>query len=192
MTLFSTARKDYSVDEYLETEFRHGERFEYYNGQLTPMPGGSIAHNRICRNILGALDQIFLERDDYEVFGSDQKVYLPHFNYYLNPDAIVITTEPQIVENDTQAIVNPVLIVEVASPSTAKYDRGDKLASYKTLDSFQEYALVRQDIPEVNLFFREEPDLWRSSDVMGLGQEVYFRSIDVRLPMDRIYRKVEF
>ena len=97
-----------------------------------------------------------------------------------------------LVENDTHAIVNPVLIVEVASPSTAKYDRGDKFADYKSITTFQEYVLIRQDRPEVNLFFREEDDLWRSTDIEGLDQSVFFRSIDVRLKMESIYRKVMF
>jgi Uma2 family endonuclease len=192
MILFSAPRRDYSIDEYLEVEHRQQERFEYYDGKLLPIPGGSITHNRICRNILSALDQAFLDQEKYEVFGSDQKVYLPHFNFYLYPDAIVVTTEPEMVENDTQAIVNPVLIVEVASPSTAKYDRGDKFADYKSLSTFQEYVLVRQDRPEVNLFFREENDLWRSTDIEGLDKSVFFRSIDVRLDMNRVYRKVAF
>lgn len=192
MTVLSTQKQDYSIDEYLEIEFRQQERFEYYNGKLLPMPGGSIAHNRICRNILSALDQALFEQNDYEVFGSDQKVYLTHFNFYLYPDAIVVTTTPEVVDNDTQAITNPVLIVEVASPSTAKYDRGDKFADYKSISTFQEYVLVRQDRPEVNLFFREEPDLWRSTDVEGLDNSVLFRSIDVKLSLERIYRKVEF
>jgi Uma2 family endonuclease len=192
MTVLNTQRRDYSIDEYLEIEFRQQERFEYYNGKLLPMPGGSIAHNRICRNILSALDQALFEKNDYEVFGSDQKVYLTHFNFYLYPDAVVVTTTPEVVDNDTQAIINPVLIVEVASPSTAKYDRGDKFADYKSIATFQEYVLVRQDRPEVNLFFREEPDLWRSTDVAGLDNSVFFRSIDVKLSLERIYRKVEF
>ena len=117
---------------------------------------------------------------------------MPHFNFYLYPDAIVVTTEPETVANDTQAIINPVLIVEVASPSTAKYDRGDKFADYKSIPTFQEYVLVRQDIPEVNLFYREASDLWRSTDVIGIEQEVFFKSIETSLSLERIYRKVAF
>lgn len=192
MTAYHAPKTDYTIEEYLEIEFRKGERFEYYNGKLIPMPGGSIAHNRICRNLIMYLGAALEEKNHYEVFGSDQKVYLPHFNFYLYPDAIVVTTEPQTVENDTQAIINPVLIVEVASPSTAKYDRGDKFADYKSIPTFQEYVLVRQEFPEVNLFYREAPDLWRSTDVIGLDQQVLFRSIETELSMEQIYRKVDF
>ncbi|MCB0628304.1 MAG: Uma2 family endonuclease [Saprospiraceae bacterium] len=192
MTAYHAPKTDYTIDEYLEIEFRKGERFEYYNGKLIPMPGGSIEHNRICRNLIMYLGAALEEKINYEVFGSDQKVYLPHFNFYLYPDAIVVTTVPETVENDTQAIINPVLIVEVASPSTAKFDRGDKFADYKSIPTFQEYVLVRQDSPEVNLFFREAPDLWRSTDIMGLENNVFFRSIETELSMERIYRKVQF
>ena len=62
MTTYLAPKTDYTVDEYLEIEFRKGERFEYYNGKLIPMPGGSISHNRICRNILSALDQLLIQK----------------------------------------------------------------------------------------------------------------------------------
>ncbi|MEM1217002.1 MAG: Uma2 family endonuclease [Bacteroidota bacterium] len=189
---FLKTKKDYTVEEYLAVEQYHGERYEYYNGKIFPMPGGSIAHNRICRNILSALDHISLETESFEVFGSDQKVYLPKFEYYLYPDAIVVTESVETLENDSQAIVNPILIVEVASPSTAKYDREEKFSDYQTLPSFQEYVIVKQDIPIVFTQFREEPDLWRSNMIEGMDKSVYLRSIDVHLPMERIFRKVEF
>lgn len=190
MTSQIKIKKEHSIAEYLEKELRQGERFEYYNGQITLMPGGIISHNRICRNLIVAIDNAIIEEGDLEIFGSDQKVFLPQYNFYLYPDAIVVTTEPITVENETDAIINPVLIIEVASPSTAKYDKGDKFVLYKSLPSFKEYVLVRQNQAEVNLFFREEEDLWRSTDVRGIENSVFFKSIGVSLSIERIYRKV--
>jgi Uma2 family endonuclease len=156
------------------------------------MPGGTIAHNRITRNILSELDQFLKRKNNLEIFGSDQKIYLPKYHYYVYPDAVVVVQPPIIAEEATNAITNPLLIVEVLSPSTEEQYRGQKFLEYRSLPSFREYVLVRQNAPEVLTFFREEPDLWRENMVTGLDQRVYFRSIEAQLAVQLIYRNLEF
>lgn len=192
MTASSSATKTYTVAEYLKVEARSGKRYEFYNGEIRPMPGGTIVHNRITRNVLTELDIALRKKTGYEIFGSDQKIYLSHYHFYLYPDAVVVAEKPVQAEEDAQAIINPLLIVEVLSPSTEEYDRQQKFLEYRSLPSFQEYVLIRQNAPEVLSFFREAPDLWRESSVEGLGKEVLFRSIDVRLALTLLYRNVEF
>jgi len=187
----ATAEKKYTIQEYLELEVRSGERHEYYNGKPQPMAGGTINHNRITRNIIQHLGNA-LDSTDFALFGSDQKVYLPDFHFYLYPDAVVVTNGPVVAEQDAQALINPLLIIEVLSRGTEVYDRGDKFAYYCTLPTFKEYVLIRQTAPHVTSFFREAPDLWRESEVKNMEQEVLFRSVEVRLALQLIYRKVEF
>jgi Uma2 family endonuclease len=184
--------KKYSVAEYLEIERRTGEKHEYYNGKLTPMAGGTISHNRIARNVLIELGKALSSKPTFEIFGSDQKVYLPKFNFYLYPDAIVVAGEPVQVEGQADAITNPILIIEVLSKSTKNYDGGLKFIEYKSLPSFKEYVLLRQDVAEASTMFREAPDVWHSYDVEGLDKELWFRTIDERVPMGRIYDRVVF
>ncbi|MEZ4960273.1 MAG: Uma2 family endonuclease [Saprospiraceae bacterium] len=186
------ASKKYSVAEYLEIERRTGEKHEFYNGKLTPMAGGTISHNRIARNILGELYKRLASKPELEIFGSDQKVYLPKFNFYLYPDALVIAGRPVQVEEQADAITNPLLIVEVLSKSTKQYDGGLKFIEYKSLPSFREYILLRQDVAEASTMYREEPDVWYSYEVEGLDKELWLRTIDERLPLSAIYNKVEF
>ncbi len=188
----ATAEKKYTIQEYLELECRTGERYEYYNGKPQIMAGGTINHNRITRNVSTELDLIFKEKPGLELFGNDQKVYLPDFNFYVYPDAVVVTDGPIMTDKDADALINPLLIIEVLSRGTEKYDRGDKFAYCCTLPTFKEYVLIRQNATHVTSFFREEPHLWRESQVQGLEQEVLFRSVDVRLALQLIYRKVEF
>ncbi|MEO6037426.1 MAG: Uma2 family endonuclease [Saprospiraceae bacterium] len=189
-----TAEKDriYTVDEYLQIERRTGERYEFYNGKIQVMAGGTINHNRITRNVVQHLSNILDERMGFEVFGSDQKVYLPDLHYYVYPDVVVITDGPIMAEKEADGLINPLLVIEVLSLGTEKYDRNDKFAHYSTLPSLQEYVLIRQNAPHLISFFREAPDLWREAHVHGLDQEVLFKSIDVRLALELIYRKVEF
>lgn len=182
----------YSVAEYLRTEARTGEKHEFYNGKLKRMAGGSIPHNRIVRNILTELDGFLRQSDQFEVFGSDQKIYLPDYHYYLYPHAVVVSEAPVIAEEMAQAIINPLLIVEVLSPSSEVYDRGLKFAEYRSLPSFKEYVLVRQDAPHVISFFREAPDLWREAEVRGLDAAADLKSVGLPLALQSIYRKVEF
>jgi len=153
------------------------------------MAGGTIPHNRICRNILAELH--FALSEKFEAFGSDQKVFLSKYNFYVYPDAVVVAGTPLQTEKAANAIINPVLIIEVLSPSTARYDKKDKFIQYQSLDSFTEYALIRQEVAEVQIRFREAPDLWRSIDLTGLDKAVYLKSVGVKIDMKRIYKGVE-
>ncbi len=182
----------YSVAEYLLLERRTGERYEFYNGKIRRMAGGTIAHNRITRNIIIKLGQLIDEKGNMEIFASDQKIYLPKYRWYVYPDAVVVAGVPIESEEEASAIINPILIVEVLSPSTMDYDRNQKFLEYQSLPSFQEYVLVRQDAPEALLAFREEPDLWRSSETAGMDADIVLRSIGASLPMKDVYAKVEF
>lgn len=190
MTSLAAAARKYTVAEYLEIERTTGEKHAYYNGTIEPMAGASIPHNRIAGNIFGELYNIFKGKPVFEIFGSDQKIYLPKFRYYVYPDAVVVAEEPLVADEETSAIINPLLIFEVLSPSTEKYDGGQKFIEYQSLPTFKEYVLVRQDVPELMLFFREEPDVWRSSEVAGLEKDAYLRSIEANLSLRSVYHKV--
>lgn len=181
----------YSVAEYLEIERSSGERHEFYNGQIIRMAGGSVNHNRISKNIVQYLGNELDKKEGLELFGSDQKVYLPKLNVYLYPDAIVVTQTPIMAENIAQAIVNPLLVVEILSPSTEDYDRKDKFMKYRTLESFKEYVIIQQNSAEILTLFRSEPHIWEEQEFTGLSNSVYFKSIDVHLPLALIYKNVE-
>ena len=184
--------RTYSVADYLRIEQETGERHAFYNGILEKMAGGTIAHNRISRNVLGLLYQALPKQAQLEVFGSDQKIYLPKYHFYVYADIIVVAGEPLQTEEEAQAITNPVLIIETLSASTERYDRSQKFIEYQSLPSFKEYVLLRQDTPEALLFFREAPDVWRSSEVAGLDKDLWFRSIEIGLAMELVYDRVEF
>ena len=97
-----------------------------------------------------------------------------------------------MAEGEADALINPLLIIEVLSRGTEKYDRNQKFGEYRSLPTFKEYVLIRQSTPHVLSFFREAPDLWRESEIRGLEQEVLFKSVDIRLALSLIYRQVEF
>lgn len=107
------------------------------------------------------------------VFGSDQKIYLPEYNVYVYPDAVVICGTPIVSDNDSQAIINPSVIIEVLSPSTQDYDKIEKFNDYRTLPSFKEYVLISQDKSKVTTYFREENGTWSISDFKNIEDNVF-------------------
>lgn len=184
--------KKYSVEEYLELAAQAQEKLEFYNGFIIPMPGGTIAHNTIATNILLALGFLLEADPKYRIFNSDQRVWLPINNSFIYPDALVISGKPIPAEEDPLSITNPLVMFEVISKTTANYDSGRKFDLCQTLESFQEYVLVNQFKPEVLSYHREGPDLWRLSTVRGLENSLQLKSIGIEIPLERIYRNIEF
>ncbi len=181
--------RHFSVAEYLDVEIQEGERYEYFDGEIIKMAGGTIKHNLIINNVVFGLNQGLDDEKDVYIFGSDQKIFLPKYNFYVYPDAVVVSDKP-IVSEKGHAILNPILIVEVLSDSTEDYDRGQKFLQYQSIPTFKEYVLVRQDMPEVTTLFREEPNLWRTTEVEGIENSVFLKAVNISLALSRIYKKV--
>ena len=194
-TLSNTKRRHplkLSIEKYLDKESLSAEKHEYYNGKIRKMPGSSYNHNKIGANIIIALGQIFeINQLSFEVISSDQKVYIPKLNQVLYPDALVVYQKPEFWNGRKDVLLNPILIVEVLSPTTEKYDRQDKFMSYKNIPTFMEYVMVRQDTREVETWFREETHLWRETTFSETG-EVKLTSIGISISLDKVYRNIEF
>jgi Uma2 family endonuclease len=181
-----------SIEKYLDKEALSTEKHEYYNGKIRKMPGSSYNHNKIGANIIIALGQTFeINQLSFEVISSDQKVYIPKLNQVLYPDALVVYQKPEFWNGRTDVLLNPILIVEVLSPTTEKYDRHDKFMSYKNIPTFMEYVMVRQDTKEVETWYREETHLWRETTFSDSG-DIKLSSIGISISMDKIYRNIEF
>ena len=183
----------YTEAEYLEIERKSEQKNSFINGLIIPISGATTPHLRIAGNIFGQFYKIFEDQVAFEVFNSDTKIYLPKLSIYHYPDALVVAGQPEFASEEVGAILNPILIVEVLSDSTGRFDRFEKFTHYKTLSSFREYVLIHQDRPQIDSFLRQEdPSLWRISEVTGLDSEVHFQSIDVKVALSKIYRRVSF
>ena len=112
---------------------------------------------------------------------------------YTYPDVSVVCGEAEeIGEGDETTLLNPILIVEVLSDSTRRYDRGQKFENYRTIASLREYVLIEQDRPFVELRQRVAANEWKTSSVEGLAQSAHLASIGVDLPLAHIYKRVKF
>ncbi|MFM8294963.1 MAG: Uma2 family endonuclease [Microcystaceae cyanobacterium] len=190
-TLVESPPKLYSPTEYLALEEKSEQRNEYLDGVIVPMTGGSLTHNQIIINLCTLL-RIALRPNKGKVFTSDLRVWIPETHRYTYPDVLVIRDEPQFYENRTDTILNPTLIIEVLSPSTSDYDRGDKFKSYRSIPSFQEYWLVEQSQLQVEQYCKTDDETWlyRAYD----NSQATLRSpiLNVETIIQDIYEDVDF
>jgi Uma2 family endonuclease len=183
----------YTLAEYLRREERSEELHEYYDGIITKLPMARGPHNRITMNMGTALNNAFDKKGkNYFVEGCQQIIYLPSLNIGLYPDVLVIGETPQYFDNNEVLLINPLIIIEVLSKSTAKYDKNAKFEKYKTLDSFQEYVLIDQNRAYIKTHFKEEPNLWRDSFFMESTGKLYLKSVDCEIDMAAIYKNITF
>jgi Uma2 family endonuclease len=182
-----------TLREYVLWEAKRDEKYEYHNGKIVKMPYARGPHNEITMNIAAAIKiAVKGHEKKYRVLSGDQKIYLPEINHGVYPDAVVVCEAPEFWDDDTLLLVNPLLIVEVLSKSTQKYDREGKFDLYKTRPSFEEYVLVRQDTCEVETRYREEPGLWRETVVTDPNGSVFLKSLGCSISVADIYENIEF
>ena len=156
------------------------------------MPGSSFNHNQIKVQIASAiLNELESKQKPFRVLSIDQKVYIPKLNQVLYPDALVVYHKPEFWNGRKDVLLNPILIVEVLSPTTEKFDRHDKFISYKYIPTFMEYVMIRQETAEVETWYREETHLWRETTVSDKGDKI-LSSIGISISIDKIYRSIEF
>ena len=181
----------FTPEEYFAHEERAEYKSEYHNGEILPMTGGSINHNRIARNGLTLLT-VQLQDSSCEPFGSDMRIWIADHQLCTYPDLAVICGEPLFYANRNDTITNPVLIVEVLSPSTEDYDRGRKFQAYRTLPSLQDYLLIQQEAPLVEHFHKLDDGRWVLTELKQMTAAVALEALKLELPLARIYERVDW
>ena len=164
-------------------------RSEYVNGKIIGMSGSNRAHNLITGNIVAELHGK-LKSSRCEVLMNEMRVSIPSAKCYFYPD-IVVCEEPRFEDDEFDTLLNPIVIVEVLSPTTETYDRGEKRLHYLQLQSLKEYILVSQDRVNVERYLRK-PDAWSYTFFQELEQQLPLTSIQCELPLQEIYERVTF
>ncbi|MEO1378328.1 MAG: Uma2 family endonuclease, partial [Cyanobacteria bacterium J06635_10] len=177
-----------SPQEYLEWEKTQELRYEYIDGEVFAMTGGTKSHNRIALNLFAELDG-FLAEKGCDVFISDVKVQVSPSGPYHYPD-VVVTCDNRDKES-IDLVQYPCLIVEVLSPSTEAFDRGKKFTRYRQSTTLQEYVLIESDEIGVECFRRNDQGLW-VLHTYGKGDTLNFSSLGISIAVERLYRQVRF
>ena len=190
-----TSQAYYTPEEYITLERKAipdagTVRSEYMNGEIIATFGASFEHNLITYNISGELRNR-LKGSGCLAFANEMRVSIPSANSYFYPDVGVVCEEPRFEDDVLDILLNPIVVVEVLSPSTEAYDRGDKFAHYRQLQSLQEYILVSQDKVRVDHYVRHATQ-WILTDFQALEQHLPLTSIQCELPLQEIYENVPF
>ncbi len=177
----------FTAEEYITQERKAQHKSEYLNGQIFAMSGASRAHSLITSNISNRLYNQLME-SDCEVHSSDMRVQASPAAYFY-PDVLVVCDEPRFADDVFDTLLNPIVIVEVLSPATAAYDRGEKFKHYQQRTSLQDYILVSQHRCCVEHYQRQDQHSERTEfcapeDVMPLI------SIGCEISLHDIYRRV--
>jgi Uma2 family endonuclease len=176
-----------SPEDYLEGERVSPIKHEYRGGHVYAMVGAKKPHIIIANNLITLFNN-HLEPTACIVLNSDIKVRLEEANCYYYPD-VAVTCDERDTDSTEDFILYPILVIEVLSPSTAAFDRGEKFADYQTSPFLREYVLINQSQMSVECFRLSESGDW-VSQTYGQGEEVYFASIDFCCDIASIYRKV--
>jgi Uma2 family endonuclease len=188
-----------TLEEYFELERNSSEKFEYRDGavvnlsETVGMAGGSLAHSQITANIVAAIGA-GLKGGPCRVYSGDLRIRIPRKVLWAYPGASVICGKPEVesIPGIGDTATNPKVIVEVLSPSTESYDRGDKFARYREIPSLRDYVLVAQHEPRVEVFSRSEDGAWSFVPVAVMQAPAVLRSLALELPLADIYAGVEF
>ena len=186
-----TEQRYYSPEEYLALEEAADYKSEYIDGQIFPMAGGSINHNQIALNFSTELNFAF-KKLDYRVFMSDIRLWIQKKCIYTYPDVMVIAGEPEYYNNRTDTITNPKMIIEVLSKSTKGYDRSGKFASYRTIQTLEEYLLIDQTKISVEHFSKTEAKRWSFCEYDESDDAIALCSVYFQISLADVYNKVKF
>ena len=187
----STQPESYlTPEQYLEIEEKAEYKSEYYQGEMFAMAGARRAHNLVGGNVFYQLRHQ-LRQGTCEVYQSDMRVRVSATGLYTYPD-VVVACSPQFLDEQQSTLLNPSLIVEVLSPSTEAYDRGEKFKHYRSIETLREYLLVASESVDVELRTRQPDGRWILTSADRLEDTLDLQSIGCRLSLADLYEKVEF
>ncbi|HEY4286902.1 MAG TPA: Uma2 family endonuclease [Puia sp.] len=189
--VYGIGKRRFSVEDYLRMESESLEKHEYYKGEIFLMSGARMDHNIITSNLMGHLHPK-LENSPCQVFGSDLRIYVEANGLFTYPDLSIVCGEPVTRANDDLHLMNPSVIIEVLSPSTKDYDRGDKFKLYQGLSTLSEYVLVDSKSVLVEHFIKNAGGEWGLQKYGKTGDNLSIRAAGVSISLREIYARTQF
>jgi Uma2 family endonuclease len=184
---FAYGKKRWTEEEYLEMERAALDKHEYYKGEIFAMAGAGKRHNIIFSNLFGELGYK-TKGKSCRPYGSDLRVYIPENTLYTYPDISIFCggLENHLHEGDDN-FVGPVIIIEILSPSTKRYDCGQKFELYKDIPSLKEYILVDSESIYVEAFRKNESKEWHLEVYNQLQQFLFLPFAGISVSLQDIY-----
>jgi len=177
--------------DYLQAERQNPTKREYLAGEVRALAGASEPHNIIVFNLGGMLYHS-LRGKSCRGYVVDMRVKVPELPAYLYPDVVIVCGQPQFEDEQEDTLLNPTVVIEVLSPSTEAFDRGEKFAAYQRIPTLREYLLVAQDRTYVEHFIRQPNGQWSCRVYDQPEQSVALLGGTVSLPLQGIYEGISF
>jgi len=178
----SQPQQRFSFREYLELERSAASKSEFHDGQIYAMSGGTEPHSRLSARIVALLS---LRLNECRVYDSNLKLYIQQFDKGVYPDCMVLCGSPQFWNEQSDVILNPSLVVEVLSPSSERYDRGEKASYYRSIPSLKEILILSQDQVFAEHSVRQGDSTWTL--VQHTSRNDLLRVLGVKLSLEEIY-----
>ena len=189
MTAIPITSQQMTLEEYLEFDYNAEGRYEYFDGEVIEMGGGSPEHS-LLSNRIGRLLGNILDPKGCSVYNSEVLIKVPTMLPYRYGDVSALCGKPIYEDLGNQRLlVNPILIVEVLSTSTESYDRGEKFTKYKSIKSLKEYLLVSQKLKHITLYTKHNERFWFQSEYFE-GENLKLESLECELSVDEIYQGI--
>ena len=175
-----------SIEEYLEMENASSEKHEYYKGEVFAMSGAKLTHNIITKNLLISL-AIKLKGKSCRPFGSDQRIHIEANTLFTYPDISIICGDIITRNNDDYNVINPTVLIEVLSPSTKNYDRGEKFKLYRDIPTLKEYVVVDSESMHIEIFRLNANYHWELEEYTKDAESILIQSINTPLSLAEFY-----
>lgn len=180
----------YSPQEYLAIERAAQQKHEYFNGEIFALAGASERHSLIVVNLVAAI-HVQLKGTNCKVYSNDLRLKVTATGLYAYPDVVALCAEAHFDDEHRDTLLNPDLIIEVISKSTEGYDRGEKFAHYRRIESLSEYLLISQDKYCIEQYVRQPDNQWLMSEVSKLEESIELPSIKCRLLLGDVYDRIQ-
>jgi Uma2 family endonuclease len=177
--------------EYLAIERQAQTKSEFYDGEMFSMAGAKRNHNLIAGNIYREISEQ-LRKGSCEAYVGDMRVKVAKTGLYTYPDIVVACGEPKFLDDEDDTLLNPTVLMEVLSESTANYVRTLKSRFYRTLPSLKQYVIVDQNTPLIEVYTRLPDSEWNFKEAIKLSQTIPLKSINCKLSLAAVYEKVKF
>ncbi len=178
-------------ERYLEQERKAQCKSEYYQGEIFAMAGTTRKHSVVNARVIMILGNA-LRGKPCTVNTNDLRIHIPENSLFTYPDVSVVCGKPEMLDNEFDTLLNPLLIVEVLSDSTENYDRNGKFRLYRSIASLREYVLVSQDEPRIETFFKNEQSQWLYTEAVGLDASITLHSLNAEISLAEVYATIEF
>jgi Uma2 family endonuclease len=185
-------KKDFkTIEKYIEIENTGEFRYELVDGKINTINGASLNHNRIVSTLIGEIGN-FVKGKGYQLYASRFRLNIPSADAFTYPDISIVHGKTELAEHYFDSLLNPSVIIEVVSPPTESYDRGNKLFTYLQIASLKEYILIDSTSVKIQAITKKDDGLWKFENITDLNALLAISTIGQQLPLVDIYEGVTF